>query len=176
MAKLYDYGLVTEKKPLLITHWPEGSMIKRDDKAYHLIVMMHPHCPCSRATLHELISIITKSREKVSLYILFSKPKSFPQKWVETDLYTNAQKVPDTHIFIDENSQQARLFGAVSSGQTFLFDAKGTLLFSGGITASRGHEGDSIGKNAIMDILQNKDVHLTQSPPVFGCLLHEKDG
>ena len=36
-------------------------------------------------------------------------------------------------------------FGAETSGQTLLYDRDGRLLFSGGTTGSRGHDGDNAG-------------------------------
>jgi hypothetical protein len=176
LTKLYDYEFQSEPRAEMINRWPANSSIQTDDKKFHLVLALHPHCPCSRATLNELASIMTKARGSLSAYILFVKPPKFSEQWVKSDLYNTALRIPDSHVFIDENSKESRLFKATTSGQTFLFNDQGELLFSGGITSSRGHEGDSIGKSAIMDILQNKVTHVMQQPPAFGCFLHEKDG
>ena len=43
---------------------------------------------------------------------------------------------------------------AITSGQTLLYDTKGHLVFSGGITGGRGHEGDNTGRESIEKYLQ----------------------
>jgi hypothetical protein len=58
----------------------------------------------------------------------------------------------------------------VTSGQTFLYDARGTLLFSGGITGARGHAGDNAGRASIVALL-NRAGAATTSTNVFGCSL-----
>ena len=46
-------------------------------------------------------------------------------------------------------------FGLVSSGHALLYDENGRLLFSGGLTNARGHAGNSVGRNAIVAILND---------------------
>ncbi len=174
LVKLYNYEFKAGPSGHVVTHWPSESQIHLDNKPYHLIMVAHPRCPCTRATLSELESIMAQTQGKLSAYILFTKPKQFSQEWVKTDLFKNAQRIPSVYVFVDEDSQQARLFGGVTSGQTFLFDAKGELLFSGGITDSRGHEGDNAGKSAIIDVVQGRGTRLQRSL-AFGCLLHDED-
>ena len=50
------------------------------------------------------------------------------------------------------------------------FDAKGQRLYSGGITASRGHEGDSVGGDAVAALLRGEPTR-TAGLPAFGCRL-----
>ena len=71
---------------------------------------------------------------------------------------------------IDGDGQEARLFHAVTSGQTVLYDSQGRLLFSGGITASRGHSGDNAGRSAIVSLV-NAEVPDRTETLVFGCPL-----
>ena len=49
----------------------------------------------------------------------------------------------------DVEGVEARRFGAQTSGTTSLYSPDGRLLFSGGITSSRGHEGDNAGEDAL---------------------------
>ena len=174
LVKLYDYEVTPGKADDIATHWPDKSKINRDEKKYQLVMVVHPHCPCTRATLAELELIMTQAEDKLTAHILFSKPKEVSPKWVETDLFRNAQKIPNVHVYIDEDDQEARLFGGHTSGQIFLYDAKGTLLFSGGITATRGHIGDNIGQSTIVAIVHDQKVQLRRTP-FFGCLLEDHD-
>ena len=49
-----------------------------------------------------------------------------------------------------------------------LFSPQGRLLFAGGITPARGHEGDNGGKEAFEYMLEHPNAK-TLSFPVYGC-------
>ena len=55
----------------------------------------------------------------------------------------------------------------MTSGHALLFDRDGHLLFSGGITPARGHEGDNFGASAIAARLAGRPA--PAETPVFGC-------
>jgi hypothetical protein len=75
------------------------------------------------------------------------------------------------HVMSDERGAQAHVFGALVSGQTMLYRATGSLWFSGGITAARGHEGDNPGRTALTSMLSGERTDTIRTP-VFGCYLH----
>ena len=54
-----------------------------------------------------------------------------------------------------------------TSGHALLFDRDGRLLFRGGITPARGHEGDNFGASAIAARLAGRPARA--EAPVFGC-------
>jgi hypothetical protein len=54
-----------------------------------------------------------------------------------------------------------------------LYDARGRLLFSGGLTSARGHEGDSFGLRRIRSLLLTGEAD-RRDAPVFGCSLHHE--
>jgi len=56
-------------------------------------------------------------------------------------------------IVTDADGAEANRFGAETSGHTLLFDFGRRLLFSGGITDSRGHTGDNAGESAIVALI-----------------------
>ena len=58
-----------------------------------------------------------------------------------------------------------------TSGQTFLYDADGALLFSGGTTGARGHAGDNAGRATLLALLDEQDARHALDSPVFGCSL-----
>lgn len=72
------------------------------------------------------------------------------------------------NVVNDGDGVEAKRFGAFTSGQALLYDAQGQLRFSGGITDSRGHEGDNAGREAIEAILAGKTATTTLTD-VFGC-------
>ncbi|HLB76837.1 MAG TPA: hypothetical protein VJO72_07370, partial [Candidatus Dormibacteraeota bacterium] len=49
----------------------------------------------------------------------------------------------------------------------------GRLLFQGGITATRGHEGDSFGQERIASLLTTGAADRADAP-VFGCALEQE--
>jgi hypothetical protein len=73
-------------------------------------------------------------------------------------------------VIFDPDGVEARRFGAETSGHTLLFAGDGRLLFSGGITASRGHAGDNAGESVIVALVNNQTPALTRTL-VFGCSL-----
>jgi hypothetical protein len=143
-----------------------------------LLVFLHPHCPCSRATVAELDKIMADCDGRLSATVFVLRPASMSSGWEKTDLWTDAAAIPGVRVVCDEASVVARRFGAATSGQALLYAADGRLLFSGGITESRGHVGDNAGADAVRKLTLNPN-----SPPegvlytdVFGCSLHTREG
>ena len=65
---------------------------------------------------------------------------------------------------------EARRFGVSTSGQTLLYDNAGALLFAGGITGARAHQGDNDGRRSIVALL-NRETPARTATNVFGCSL-----
>ena len=122
--------------------WPTDSEISRTPGLPTLVTMVHPHCPCSRASVGELALLMVKAQGLVDANVVFVKPKDFPEEWEKTDLWTNAAMIPGVKVRVDHEGVEARRFGSRTSGQIMLYDADGRLVFSGGITAARGHSGE----------------------------------
>ena len=110
---------------------------------------------------------------KVNAYVLFMKPAGAGADWDDTDLRRSAAAIPGVTVLTDENGMEAARFGAETSGHTLLFAPDGTLLFTGGITASRGHAGENAGENALVAALNREAVTLSRTP-VFGCPLQKR--
>jgi len=52
-----------------------------------------------------------------------------------------------------------------------LYDISGRLVFDGGITSARGHQGDNAGRSAISALLTGQHDVVVRATPVFGCLI-----
>lgn len=152
------------------TNWPANSEIKRKTGLPTLVLFIHPHCPCSRATIGELAVLMAHSQGLVNANAVFVKPDGFGKAWEKTDLWRSATDIPAVYVTVDENGVEARRFGSETSGQVALYSAEGQLLFSGGITGSRGHSGDNDGRSAILSLLATGKTAKTETP-VFGCPL-----
>jgi hypothetical protein len=101
------------------------------------------------------------------------RPADEPAGWEQTDLWRTASAIPGVHVMTDVGGAEARVFGALVSGQTLLYSAMGSLLFSGGITGARGHEGDNAGRTALTSILAGR-TSATIRTKVFGCYLYSE--
>jgi hypothetical protein len=150
--------------------WPAGSLIPRATDRATLVMLVHPHCPCTRASIGELSRLMTQAQGRVEAYVLFIKPQGFSTEWEKTDLWASAAAIPGVHVLGDEEGVEAERFHSATSGQTLLYDAAGKLLFSGGITSARGHEGDNAGRSAIVSLLTTSEAAPTKTA-VFGCPL-----
>jgi hypothetical protein len=106
----------------------------------------------------------------VDARVIFYRPEGSNESWAQTDLWRAAQAIPGVKVYSDEAAIEAGKFHATTSGQVVLYDADGHLMFSGGITASRGHAGDNNGCSALIDLLHQRTV-TQRTTPVFGCSL-----
>lgn len=158
---------VTSSSP---AQWPSISRIQLAGNQPTLVMLAHPHCPCSRASVGELARIMAHSQGRVMAYVLFTTPAGSSADWEKTDLWQSAADIPGVNVIKDSEGVEARLFNAVTSGQTVLYDTRGQLLFSGGVTRSRGHFGDNPGQGAIISIVNAEAPELTETS-VFGCPL-----
>jgi|ERR1051325_2523043 hypothetical protein len=152
--------------------WPNESRIPFDLKQPTLIMFAHPHCPCTRASLSELARLLARVPDKLNTYVVFLKPDGTPSDWDKTDLWRTASAIPGVTTLSDNTGAEAHRFHAETSGQTLLYNQKGTLLFNGGVTLARGHEGDNPGRTALEDIILRGHSAQTNTP-VFGCGLFE---
>jgi hypothetical protein len=150
--------------------WPADSALRRQPGRPTLLVFAHPLCPCTRATLHELRILLARAQTPVTVRVLFLEPSHPPADWSRGDLWDLAAAIPGVEVAADPDGAQSRRFGAMTSGATVLYDASGTLLFAGGITAARGHEGDNAGVISLLGHLHG-DVGAAAAVPVFGCSL-----
>ena len=150
--------------------WPPDSRIQPAADRPTLVMLAHPHCPCTRASIGELARLMTQAQGRVTAYVLFVKPPDFSEGWEQTDLWASAAAIPGVTVMRDDDGVEASRFGAATSGQTVLYDAAGKLIFSGGITGARGHAGDNAGRTAAVSLLTT-DESQQKETPVYGCSL-----
>jgi len=171
MGMLWRYSLtpgVAGTPPAL---WPTQSRLARKAGALTLVMLVHPRCSCSRASLEELATLMAQARGPLDATVIFLDPPGFDERWTKTDLWQSAMAIPRVSATVD-HGREARLFGAATSGQTMVYGGDGRLLFSGGITAARGHYGDNAGTHAIAALLERPAAHgRSDRTAVYGCAL-----
>jgi len=154
--------------------WPAESLIPAPRGQHVLVMTLHPHCPCSRASVTELNNLMAMLRpDHVKGYVLVVKPKEFADDWIQTESYRNALRIPGVEVLLDVDGEEAGRLGAATSGQVLLYGPKGGLLFAGGITPDRGHLGDSPGRARILSLVRTGKADAKDSL-VFGCSLGAK--
>ncbi|MEO5969296.1 MAG: hypothetical protein ABIQ95_05165 [Bdellovibrionia bacterium] len=154
---------------------PPQSEIDLSDKPYTLVMFGHPKCPCSRASLVELEKLMSVYSKNFGIKIIFYHPKTATPDWFETDIVAKAKSLPDVKVTFDPDGRLANIIGARTSGMTYVFDKQRRQIFMGGITGSRGHEGENDGTRSIASIAETGKPILTTTK-VFGCSLFKSDG
>jgi hypothetical protein len=150
--------------------WPAQSQIERTPGRPTLVMFAHPDCPCTRASLGELAELMTHCGNQVDAHVLFFQPKGSGDEWLHTDLWESARTIPGVSVAADKDGREMNYFQVMTSGHVLLYGTDGNLLFSGGITSSRGHYGDNAGLTSIMQLLRH-EIAFAPATPAFGCSL-----
>jgi len=150
--------------------WPSVTALAPSSAGPTLVFLAHPQCTCTRASLDELAEILARATTRPRTYVLFLKPSGVDDGWEQTELWRRAAQLPGVRVLRDDNGLEARRFGVETSGQTLLYDKRGNLVFSGGITGSRGHAGENAGELTLISLLSDGRVDRRVSN-VFGCPL-----
>lgn len=146
--------------------WPSSSSISHSSKTNTLVMLLHPRCPCSRASLRQVATLKTSDRSLRCVF-LFYAPTRFEKGWEKTDIWIAAAEIPDAQLVSDVDGAEARKFGGATSGQTYIFDRNGNLRYSGGLTEGRGHEGECLSLDLALRSL--KSGSKAAYGEVFGC-------
>jgi hypothetical protein len=170
LAALLNHSSTPGERAALPVRWPAGLPFQPQSDGPTLIVCLHPHCPCSRATMGELARLLTRQANHVNTYLLLDTPTAAPDRAALVRLWDQVRHIPAVIVMPDPNGSYAKLLGARTSGQVFVFDSSGRGMFSGGITPARGHMGDSAGGDAVARLLSGRESD-RQGAPVFGCPL-----
>src|SRR5215470_12024 len=152
--------------------WPRGSRIAPVPGRHTLVMFVHPKCPCTRASMSELNVIMNAERAHTSAFVVFLRPEGVDESWERTDTWDAAGNVPNAVRLVDRDGVEADRFGAQTSGHVVLYDPMGRLLYSGGITDSRGHVGDNMGRRSVLELLA-AGAASPGTHAVFGCALHD---
>jgi hypothetical protein len=167
LAAMADYASHPGVSARAPATWPDASTLPRARAQATLVMVAHTKCACTRSSLRELERLMTHAGDGLGAFVVFVGPRD---RGV-LDLREAARAIPNVRVVEDES--EARLFGAATSGQVLLYDEGGSLVFRGGITPSRGHEGASAGGDAVRRFLTARSAGSAQTSAVFGCSLFE---
>jgi hypothetical protein len=150
--------------------WPTNGSVAFSPGKVNLVVFAHPRCPCTRASLAELKSLLKDCPATVSTHILFWVPPNASSAWTTSALWKQAGAIADVHLVADKGGQQADCFGATTSGHLMIFAPDGTRIYSGGLTNGRGRLGNDSGLAAIRTLIIQQQP-LPAETAVYGCPL-----
>ena len=149
--------------------WPSGARARLDPRLPTLVVFLHPRCPCSGASVAELAAIEERCRGRFAIRAVICRPERSAEGWeVGGEVGSGLAAMPGLERVIDPGGREGLRFGVETSGHVLLYSTDGRLLFSGGITASRGHRGESRGAEALVGLVTRATGGQAR-PPVFGC-------
>jgi len=147
-----------------------------------LLMLAHPHCPCTRASVVELEKVISHRSASLQVIVAFVLPEGADDTWGTTALRKQTSEIRGVTVMTDDRGALSRLLGASTSGHTFYYDAEGALRFSGGITPARGETGECAGNASLTGLLSASTSATSRSIPakrvwaaircpVYGCPL-----
>jgi hypothetical protein len=154
-----------------VSDWPRATVIPLDGRNPTLLMFLHPLCPCSSASVDELRELVGRCGDRVGLHAVVLRTACL-QTEGSGDVERSLADVPGIKTWQDMDGAEARRFGVLTSGHVLLYEPGGRLIFSGGITPSRGHRGDNFGRRALLAAILGEPRD-RRSIPVFGCPLFE---
>jgi len=139
-------------------------------RSKQVLVFYHPKCSCTVATARNLLKLIPKTRGDYRVVAFAYCPKNQPASWIESRCTTEFRDIPGLELKLDRGGKSSQHFGVEVSGHVLVYDSEGNLIFDGGLTPYRAHEGDCRATYHLVDCLNSEANQLT-SWPVFGCKL-----
>ena len=155
--------------------WPDNTQLQLAANGPTVLMFAHPHCPCTRASFNELQQVVSMCSDLAEFKLVAYHPTAANDEWGDSAILQRADMVPQVNTTWDLDGMEARRFRIRTSGHVVAYTADGCLVFSGGITAARGHEGANQGRRHLTDCLRS-DLRLagrlqSAAYPVYGCSL-----
>ncbi len=173
-------GAVAADAPAQLTGELRNRVQAADGRSV-MFVFLHPHCPCSRATIKQIERVKATAPETggaeslPSVHLVFVIPPGVEAGWERGGNLARVEKLDGATVHFDRAGKLARSFSARTSGQVLLYDRSGGLRFAGGITPARGQAGDLRHARALGEMLRRESSDVVESP-VYGCpLFHSGD-
>src|ERR1051325_2160010 len=103
MQVLFKYETTPGSSGPRVSKWPSDSSVPRQPNQPVLVMVAHPHCPCTRASIAELAEVIAHAPSGAKAPVLFVKPPGAGADWNDTDLRRSAAAIPGVTVLTDEN-------------------------------------------------------------------------
>jgi hypothetical protein len=149
--------------------WPSSSTLRIATDRPSLVFVAHPQCPCTVASIAELARLSDELQGHAQIDILLVRPVGTDDGFEDGAIAERAARIRGARVHVDIDGVEADRFGAHASGTTLLYSRDGTLVFRGGLTISRGHEGRSAAHDRIVALVKSDRSDAVAETPVFGC-------
>jgi hypothetical protein len=175
LALAYEFKGAPTTLGAFPAYWPKDTGLVADEKRPTVVFFVHPKCPCTHASLAELERLWVLREENVAqrsphLIVVITVPAGASDDWTATTTVERAKKLSGATLVYDLEGREAHRFGATTSGTVMWFEANGRSLYAGGITGSRGHEGDNAGRDSL-EALMRTGIQPVSVVPALGCKL-----
>jgi len=166
----YSMSPGAEAQPLF--ERPVATKVPFSEDTPTLVAFLHPRCPCTQPSVAALMRLMNRNH-RIVVQPVFFLPGTKPEAWTQADYWDRTVKSGAHTPLIDVDGDIARKFHVTTSGHVILFSVDGRVLYSGGITSGRVHEGDNLGLTKLTRILEGVPVS-DPSFPVYGCSIIKK--
>src|SRR5262245_46469641 len=93
-VKLLNYNFTPAPPPHASAVWPPDSSLVAQPSKFTLVMVAHPQCPCTEATLSELEIIMARFHDRLRAEVLFIQPEGMTEDWVKSKLWKHAATIP----------------------------------------------------------------------------------
>jgi len=155
--------------------WPRNTHIHPAGTHPTILLFLHPRCPCSRSTIRELQRSLAGASVPFALHLIVFSPGSERAEWSNTGVVRDAACLPGATVLFDQDGEETARFGVRTSGHILVYSDRGRLVFSGGVTQGRGHEGDNAGMDAVWGVVHGKAPSVCDTA-VYGCSIFDDSG
>lgn len=95
--------------------WPRSSALPGPGALPRLVMFVHPHCPCTLASLQELRAIAQQRQPHLEVQVVVLHSDELAEGWSEAETVRQVSHVPGASIFRDDHGAEAARFGAAAS-------------------------------------------------------------
>lgn len=173
LSAVWAYKTTDNGSPGAPARWPSASAIHIAPDRANVILFAHPQCPCTKATMTELSHLAEELDGRAAIHVILVRPPGTDAGFEEGAIADRAKQLKGADVAIDQDGVEATRFRAKTSGSVVVYGSHGELLFTGGITSARGHEGRAPGFDRILALVAGKSSE-RHDAPTFGCALQDK--
>ena len=109
---LWTYAATAGVAAAAPQQWPAQSSIVREAARATLVMLAHPRCPCTRASIAELGVLMARVGPRVRAHVLFIRPHGVAD-WDKTALWQAAAAIPGVAVHEDAGGTEAARFGEI---------------------------------------------------------------
>ena len=91
------------------TSWPRDSALSKQPSKAAMLVWIHPHCPCSWATIRELERLLVHVSDDTDCQIILTRPAECGSDFVESDLTRAIRKIRGVSVVVDDDQRESSL-------------------------------------------------------------------